>query len=78
MAGAVNDLEIIDLDLARTDCLHRLSIAILRHTQSVRMNDAILGQIIMEIDTYLRAAPGADNRPEVVPWQVLHGHARAA
>jgi hypothetical protein len=39
------------------------------------MDHAILCKIIVEEDPQLGAGFGADDRPEVIPGQILHGHA---
>ena len=76
--GAVDHLEIIDLRLAWADGLHGMPVAGLRDAQPVRVDDAVLGQVVVEVDAHLRAALHAQDRAEIVARQVLYRHAGTA
>src|SRR5512138_2257691 len=77
-SGPIDDLEFIDLDLSRTNRLHWMSIAILWHAETMWVNHAVFSQIIMEIDSQLCARFRANDRAQVIPWQILYSHAGAA
>ena len=62
---AVDHLKVINLYRTRSDGLHGLAITILRDTQSMRVDDTVLGKIVMEIDANLRATFGTQNRSQV-------------
>src|SRR5215208_2040156 len=77
-SSAVDHLEIIDLRLARLNCLHGLTIAFLWHAQAMRMEDTFLCQVIVEIDANRCTTLRTDDRSEVRTGQILYRHTGAA
>jgi hypothetical protein len=74
-ASAIDNLKFVDFGFPWMNRLHRMTITALRHARSMRMDNAVFGKVIVEIDSQFRSAFGADNGSKITPRDRLDRYA---
>ena len=64
-AGAVGDLELVEVIAAGGDRQAGMSVSCLGNVEPVPVDDGLLGQPVVEVDADLLSAPQADHRSEI-------------
>ncbi len=63
--GAVLHLKFIDISLARPHRIFGMAVHLWWYDQAMPVNNAVLWQVVFEMDAHLLALADADDRPQI-------------